>query len=242
MAAQQLAGFLGSASSGSGGNVLFNFAQFGQKLPRSQSNTRLNQNLYGLGLDPGLDGDLLYDHSDDGDLMQLLFGVPDELPTMATIHLHKWSNADGDEEDGAGPEEHARGEAPARPASGTASGAAATGPGGQQGSVGAERSGGQASTAAAAGPAASQQPTPLPQQSPHEGAHAPGMNGKLIAPGGTEAPAPEAYPGLNGSGGGGKAALGQLVNGMANAHHATDEHHRDHLLDAETFRLLHSCD
>lgn len=27
---------------------------------------------------------------DDGDLMKLLFGVADEMPTMATIHLHKF--------------------------------------------------------------------------------------------------------------------------------------------------------
>ena len=33
----------------------------------------------------------LADSHDDGDLMQLLFGVADEMPTMATIHLHKFS-------------------------------------------------------------------------------------------------------------------------------------------------------
>jgi hypothetical protein len=35
-----------------------------------------------------------YDHHSDGDLMQLLFGAPEQPPTMATIHLHHFLEDD----------------------------------------------------------------------------------------------------------------------------------------------------
>ncbi len=96
------ADFHAASGSGSGAGMLFNFNQFNTKLPRNQSVTKFDQNLAAHGLDPGLDSDALYDHSDDGDLMQLLFGVPDELPSMATIHLHNWGNQGEEGEGGPG--------------------------------------------------------------------------------------------------------------------------------------------
>ncbi|KAG2485423.1 hypothetical protein HYH03_015805 [Edaphochlamys debaryana] len=218
-----------TASSGAGPGMLFNFGQFGQKLPRSSSHTRLDKNLsaMGLSIDPAIEGDLLYDHTDDGDLMQLLFGVPDELPTMATIHLHKWSN-EADEEDGA------------------------EGGGGRPGPVegGAASSGGAAERTGANGgaPGASSSsqapPSPPPVPPPQQGVHvATGQNGKTAhveagdAHGSTNGP--ESYI-VHHGGGGGK--LGALLNGASGQGHNGDEHHRDHLLDAETFRLLQSCD
>jgi len=36
------------------------------------------------------EANVVYETQDDGDLMQLLFGVADEMPTMATIHIHKF--------------------------------------------------------------------------------------------------------------------------------------------------------
>lgn len=44
---------------------------------------------------------------------------------------------------------------------------------------------------------------------------------------------------VHGGGGGGKQLHHPALNGIS---HAPDEHPRDHLLDAETFRLLQSCD
>ncbi|GLC46524.1 hypothetical protein PLESTM_001885400 [Pleodorina starrii] len=205
-----------SSSSGGGGSMLFNFAQFGQKLPRSQSQTRLDKSLsaVGLGLDNGLEADLLYDHSDDGDLMQLLFGVPDELPTMATIHLHKWSNEDEGEA-------HAGDSGAARTGSGTGPGLE-LGPGPSDVLAVQAEPLDRSSSHTVAGA------TPSLPQAP--GGSAPaleGNNGKteLLLDG------PEAHS--HGSGpqqylvhGGGKGALAQLVNGLNGQHHAGDDHHK----------------
>ncbi|GIL56533.1 hypothetical protein Vafri_11884 [Volvox africanus] len=230
-----------SASTG-GNSILFNFAQFSQKLPRSQSQTRLDKNLsaVGLGIDNGLDSDLLYDHSDDGDLMQLLFGVPDELPTMATIHLHKWSNEDDDLESGDDGVPNASGAGPG-PAS---SGGVPLAPGAPPQAL-------DRSSSLTTPPTMVQHPetshalqsgenAPQQRQQPGQPESNHAKSELLIDI--AEANSHESDPGPYLVHGGGKAALAQLVNGIHGQSHATEEHHRDHLLDAETFRLLQSCD
>ncbi|EFJ40462.1 hypothetical protein VOLCADRAFT_99741 [Volvox carteri f. nagariensis] len=267
-----------SAANGGTNGMLFNFAQFSQKLPRSQSQTRLDKNLsaVGLGLDNGLDADLLYDHSDDGDLMQLLFGVPDELPTMATIHLHKWSNGDEEEEEVLEP----GGNGGER--SGLAAATAAAGPGpSSSGRVGGGDADGALShpfdrtsshvvegTTTAAVTSQQQhhhQPgeesvvgTPVlaageeqqPHQQRHEHQHQQGQSGvinlktELLLDGHLHEPGPEPYLVHGGSVGGGKVALGQLVNGLSsNQSHPGDEHHREDHSDAKwTDKRTHGGD
>lgn len=77
-------------ASTSTGALLFNFKQFSEKLPSSSSQScKPIADLSG-SLNCMTEPNVVYDQSEDGDLMQLLIGLPDELPTMATIHLHQW--------------------------------------------------------------------------------------------------------------------------------------------------------
>eukprot|EP00798_Chlamydomonas_sp_ICE-L_P024981 gene24981-10643_t len=75
--------------------MLFNFGQFSHRMPpkSEMQNHKLVAPLDKLMLSPD-DQDMNSSGNvvatDDGDIMHLLFGVPDELPTMSTIHMHKW--------------------------------------------------------------------------------------------------------------------------------------------------------
>jgi hypothetical protein len=74
--------------------MLFNFSQFNQKLP-AQGPVSTSM-MMPPDMEPSLQQtvadlwspDMTFDHHTDGDLMQLLFGAPDQPPNMATIHLH----------------------------------------------------------------------------------------------------------------------------------------------------------
>ncbi|GFR44963.1 hypothetical protein Agub_g6273 [Astrephomene gubernaculifera] len=238
-----------AGGAGVGGSMLFNFAQFGQKLPRPQSQNRMDRNRsamgMGLGLEAGLEEDFLYDHTDDGDLMQLLFGVPDELPTMATIHLHKWHNEE--REEGGQGQQQVDGTAAAGQHAGRGLSAAAAAAGGAAGVVGSGDVGGSSNGGlAGAQREAPGQLQPKPQSQQEGGvAGLAGSNGEAGAAPGEQlhgqgvgaylAHDTAAHP--HGMGGSGKVVLTQLVNGVSN-----NEHHRDNLLDAETFQLLQSCD
>lgn len=82
--------------------TLFNFAQFSHtKLPAPvgphQQMAMMPRGME-AELPPSMDElwtpEATYDHHSDGDLMQLLFGAPNEAPTMATIHLHHFLDDD----------------------------------------------------------------------------------------------------------------------------------------------------
>lgn len=85
----------------SGVGTLFNFAQFSQKLPASAGPSQ-QRAMMPRGMEqelpPSMDDlwtpEATYDHHSDGDLMQLLFGAPEQPPTMATIHLHHFLEDD----------------------------------------------------------------------------------------------------------------------------------------------------
>lgn len=79
------------------GSLLFNFGQFDKKMPHNP------QQLVPLPkADSAIDEavadlwkpDIAFDHQSEGDLMQLLFGAPDQYPTMATIHVHQYEQED----------------------------------------------------------------------------------------------------------------------------------------------------
>jgi hypothetical protein len=82
--------------------MLFQFSQFGQKLPANiptashnmpidtNTTTTAHPNPPASDEPSSWTGSLGYDKSTDGDLMHILFGLPDEYPTMATVHLHQW--------------------------------------------------------------------------------------------------------------------------------------------------------
>jgi len=78
--------------------MLFNFSQFSQKMPHSLAPGAQKDLTETEALDLA-EQHVVYDQSDDGDLMQMLFGMADDVPTMATIHLHKWHNLEGDADD-----------------------------------------------------------------------------------------------------------------------------------------------
>jgi hypothetical protein len=81
--------------------TLFNFGQFSHKLPAaappSQQMAMMPRGME-QELPPSIDElwtpEATYDHHSDGDLMQLLFGAPEQPPTMATIHLHHFLDDD----------------------------------------------------------------------------------------------------------------------------------------------------
>jgi hypothetical protein len=81
--------------------TLFNFSQFSQKLPAAQGPSQ-QMAMMPRGMEqelpPSMDElwtpEATYDHHSDGDLMQLLFGAPEQPPTMATIHLHHFLEDD----------------------------------------------------------------------------------------------------------------------------------------------------
>ncbi|WIA28292.1 hypothetical protein OEZ86_010845 [Tetradesmus obliquus] len=85
----------------SGMGTLFNFSQFSQKLPAAQGPSQ-QMAMMPRGMEqelpPSMDElwtpEATYDHHSDGDLMQLLFGAPEQPPTMATIHLHHFLEDD----------------------------------------------------------------------------------------------------------------------------------------------------
>ncbi len=76
-----------------GNTMLFNFGQFSQRMPQSQpvlvGSSQLVKDLSQEAMDM-VEANMVYETHDDGDLMQLLFGVANEMPTMATTHLHKF--------------------------------------------------------------------------------------------------------------------------------------------------------
>ncbi|GAX77853.1 hypothetical protein CEUSTIGMA_g5295.t1 [Chlamydomonas eustigma] len=78
---------------GGGGGMLFNFGQFSHRMSRSQpvlaGTSKLVNELSQEAMDLA-EANVVYETHDDGDLMQMLFGVADEMPTMATIHIHKF--------------------------------------------------------------------------------------------------------------------------------------------------------
>lgn len=88
-------------SVGAGNFTLFNFSQFNQKLPAQQGPSQ-QMAMMPRGMEqelpPSMDDlwtpEATYDHHSDGDLMQLLFGAPEQPPTMATIHLHHFLEDD----------------------------------------------------------------------------------------------------------------------------------------------------
>ncbi len=75
--------------------MLFNFSQFSQKMPQSLQDTHTRELTEKEAHDLA-EQHVVYDHTDDGELMQMLFGMADDVPTMATIHLHAWHNVDDD--------------------------------------------------------------------------------------------------------------------------------------------------
>lgn len=79
------------------GGMLFQFSQFSQKLPSNipTASTPNEPSTSQIASTPAESGDswtgaLGYEKTNDGDLMHILFGLPDEYPTMATVHLHQW--------------------------------------------------------------------------------------------------------------------------------------------------------
>ncbi|KAF8072486.1 CIAO1 [Scenedesmus sp. PABB004] len=84
-----------------GCGTLFNFAQFSGRMPAaggpSQQMAMMPRGME-AELPPSMDElwtpEATYDHHSDGDLMQLLFGAPEQPPTMATIHLHHFLEDD----------------------------------------------------------------------------------------------------------------------------------------------------
>jgi len=70
---------------------IFNFGQFNQRMPASQTNfsSISNQELGDIEAMDLAELNVVYDHSDDGELMQLLFGIGGDVPSMATVHMHK---------------------------------------------------------------------------------------------------------------------------------------------------------
>mmetsp|Transcript_27268 Transcript_27268/g.59617 ORF Transcript_27268/g.59617 Transcript_27268/m.59617 type:complete len:523 (-) Transcript_27268:320-1888(-) len=97
-----------SAPANSG--LLFNFSQFAHKMPAAQPSlagrNKLVEDLSEEAVDLA-EANVVYDAHDDGDLMQMLFGVADEMPTMATIHLHQFRGTEEEEEDRGGQRSHA---------------------------------------------------------------------------------------------------------------------------------------
>jgi hypothetical protein len=84
-----------------GQGMLFNFSQFSQKLPAAAPPSQqmpMMPRCMEQELPPSMDDlwtpEATYDHHSDGDLMQLLFGAPEQPPTMATIHLHHFLEDD----------------------------------------------------------------------------------------------------------------------------------------------------
>lgn len=76
--------------------LLFNFSQFSQKMPPSLQEAHAHD-LTDKEAHDLAEQHVVYDHTDDGELMQMLFGMADDVPTMATIHLHDWHNVDDDQ-------------------------------------------------------------------------------------------------------------------------------------------------
>eukprot|EP00955_Chlamydomonas_euryale_P036047 350318-Chlamydomonas_euryale.AAC.26 len=75
---------------------LFDFSQFQHRMPGSQPMMQGANKLVKDSTQEACDladANVVYETQDDGDLMKLLFGVADEMPTMATIHLHKFPSA-----------------------------------------------------------------------------------------------------------------------------------------------------
>ena len=87
------------APSTTSNHLLFNFGQFSQRMPSSQplltGPNKLVKDLTQEAIDLAK-ANVVYETHDDGDLMELLFGVADEMPTMATFHLHKFPNEEQD--------------------------------------------------------------------------------------------------------------------------------------------------
>ncbi|KAL6758541.1 hypothetical protein V8C86DRAFT_1469026 [Haematococcus lacustris] len=80
--------------------MLFNFGQFNQKMPHALAPGVAARELSDREVLDLAEQHVVYDHTDDGELMQMLFGMADEVPTMATIHLHTWHNVDNEQEEG----------------------------------------------------------------------------------------------------------------------------------------------
>jgi hypothetical protein len=82
--------------------TLFNFAQFSQTRMPAAGGPSQQMAMMPRGMEqelpPRMDElwtpEATYDHHSDGDLMQLLFGAPEQAPTMATIHLHHFLEDD----------------------------------------------------------------------------------------------------------------------------------------------------
>jgi hypothetical protein len=80
--------------------MLFNFSQFNQKMPHTLPQTgRGARELTETEVLDLAEQHVVYleEQTDDGELMQMLFGMADDVPTMATIHLHTWQNCDDDD-------------------------------------------------------------------------------------------------------------------------------------------------
>lgn len=85
-------------------NLLFNFSQFNKKMPMNvqvqvplvegKGTASASNGKCSTPEDSGTGTSMTYDQSSDGDIMQLLFGAPDEYPDMATIHIHQWQGGD----------------------------------------------------------------------------------------------------------------------------------------------------
>jgi hypothetical protein len=100
----------------SGGGLLFNFGQFTNHRIAPQRGGGLGLPGGSGGLEPAASADsdpwgagaAAVEEQHDGELMQLLFGAPDQLPSMATIHLHHFLDDVGDSAAGAAADGAAR--------------------------------------------------------------------------------------------------------------------------------------